>query len=132
MAKMFFSLGFWMTIVLFIGLGYVFGADLPDLMDHGKAAQAVAVSWVPDEQSYSMQHYQEQNPADAEHGNDFPLPAGCVPDATPHTDSMFPQVANLERGGSMYAPGLSLTITGGSNVRLCPGPVEIPQNSNTL
>jgi hypothetical protein len=26
MAKMFFSLGFWMTILLFIGLGYLFGA----------------------------------------------------------------------------------------------------------
>jgi len=130
MAKMFFSLGFWMTLVLFIGLGYVFGADLPDFMDHGKAAQAVEVSWV-DQQPSTLQQYQDQNPGDAR-TSDFPLPAGCIPDATPHTDSMFPQIANLQRGGSMYAPGLSLTITERPQVSVCPGPVEIPQNSNSL
>jgi hypothetical protein len=125
MAKMIFSLGFWMTMVLFIGLGYVFGADLPDWADHGKAAQAVAVGWSPDEQSPSLQQYQDQ--PGAERTSDFPLPAGCRPDATPPTDSMFPQTANWQRGGSMYAPGVSLTFSDNHQVSLCPGPVVIPQ-----
>jgi hypothetical protein len=133
MAKMFFSLGFWMTMVLFVGLGYVFGADLPDWMDHGRAAQASAVSWSPDQQS-SVQQYQDQNPGD-DSRSDFPVRPGCPPDATLHNQSMFPQVANWQRGGSMYAPGLSITISDGPQgssdgpqASLCPGPVEIPQN----
>ncbi len=130
MAKMFFSLGFWMTIVLFIGLGYVFGADLPDLVDHGKAAQAVA-KYGRLTNNRPRCSSTRINPG-AARTSDFPLPAGCSPDATPPTDSMFPQIANWQRGGSMYAPGLSLTITDRPQVSLCPGPVEIPQNSNSL
>ena len=55
----------------------------------------------------------------------------CAPEAAARsTAPSFPQIANWQRGGSMYAPGLSLTMTRRPHhVTLCPGPIEIP---NTL
>ena len=51
MAKMFFSLGFWMTIVLFIALGYAlgalgysFGADCAGAMNCDDGQSAIASS----------------------------------------------------------------------------------------
>jgi hypothetical protein len=125
MAKMFFSLGFWMTIVLFVGLGYVFGAEFPDAIDYRAEMAATEVSWSPHEQSSPLQQYQDQEDIRA---NDIHEPPGCMPNATPTgNNSMFPQMANWERGGSMYAPGLSLSISEKpSQMSLCPGPVEIP------
>jgi len=56
MAKMFFSLGFWMTIVLFIALGYAlgalgysFGADRAGSMNCAARQSARASSMLADE-----------------------------------------------------------------------------------
>ncbi len=44
MAKMLLSLGFWMTIVLFIALGYALGADRSGSMNHSSGHTAIALS----------------------------------------------------------------------------------------
>jgi hypothetical protein len=44
MAKMLLSLGFWMTIVLFIALGYALGADCSGSMNRSSGHTAIALS----------------------------------------------------------------------------------------
>jgi len=128
MAKMFLSLGFWMTIVLFIALGYAlgalgysFGADCAGSMNCGDGQSAIASSVLSDEDR-SLQ-------SDLRASDVFPR-SGCAPNATLSGNiSDFPQVANLQGAGPTYAPGMSLTITSRPRqVSLCPGPIEIPRH----
>jgi hypothetical protein len=120
MAKMFFSLGFWMTIVLFVALGYAFGyansADCPGPMNCAFA------SWASRDQNPGL----ENEPLTS----DVSSRSECPPDAaTRENDLSFRQFANLQAGQSTYAPGLSLTITRRGDrdrLNICPGPIEIP------
>jgi hypothetical protein len=126
MAKMFLSLGFWMTILLFIALGYAFdrawGAECADPMNCAYRPTTSASSDFSDEN----RHF----------GND--LGAGDVAHrircaSNPTSPSNYPdfqQMANLQANDSpTYAPGLSLTITRRPpEMSLCPGPVEIPRH----
>lgn len=124
MAKMFLSLGFWMTIVLFIALGYafrnVYGAECAGLADCGYARAEFASSTLPDEN----QHFENDLGAnDRRHG--------CVSNVSPRTDYPdFQQMANLQAGDRpVYAPGFSLTIRPRpSELSLCSGPIEIPRH----
>jgi len=43
MAKMLLSLGFWMTIALFIALGYALGADCSGSMNPGSGHSEIAL-----------------------------------------------------------------------------------------
>ena len=125
MGKMFLSLGFWMTILLFIALGYAFnyawGAECSDSMNCGHRRVTLASSVFPDEN----RHFENDlGASDVRRGR-------CAPDASPRTDYPdFQQMANLQAGDApVYAPGFSLNITRRPpEVTLCPGPVEIPRH----
>ena len=135
MAKMFMSLGFWMTIVLFIALGYAFdrawGAECAGSVNsiycgymHATRGSSISpVSWnSPDEN----QNFQIENGA----SNDLRR-RRCANNASPRTDYPdFQQMANLQAGDApVYAPGFSLNITRRPpEVTLCPGPIEIPRH----
>jgi len=107
--KIILSAGFWITLVLFVALGYAFGDE-----------QSVTAS--------SASQYKSQTFGNDARRSDSLERSRCAPGAAQRsTDPTFPQVANWQRGGSMYAPGLSFTLTSKSRVTLCPGPVEIPQ-----
>jgi hypothetical protein len=107
--KIILSGGFWVTLVLFVALGYAFGAE-----------QSVTA---PSAAQYKSQTF--ENDARA---RDSIERSRCAPgSARRAADPSFPQAANWQRGGSMYAPGLSFTLTSKSHVTLCPGPVEVPQ-----
>ena len=109
MTKIILSAGFWVTLVLFIALGYAFGAE-----------QSVTAS--------SASQYKSRTFENDARASDALERSRCGPgSARRAADPTFPQVANWQRGGSMYAPGLSFTLTSKSHVTLCPGPVEIPQ-----
>ena len=127
MAKMFLSLGFWMTIVLFIALGYAFrdasGAECAGLTDCGYRSAEFASSALPDEN----QHFENDlGASDSDSARRRP----CVASAPPPTYPDFQQMANLQAGDRpVYAPGISLTLTRRPpEVALCPGPVEIPRH----
>jgi hypothetical protein len=121
MAKMFTSLGFWMTIVLFVALGYAFsavgyswGADCVGTMDCGEAPSPLATSIIQDE---------NQKVAT----NETATRQGCPPTAPITADQPFQQ--NWQRGGSSYAPGLSIVVASApQQVSLCPGPVKVPDS----
>ncbi|MGA7869915.1 MAG: hypothetical protein WCA22_03360 [Candidatus Binatus sp.] len=123
MAKMFFSLGFWMMIVLFIALGYAFGyalgADCPGSMNCVAGRSAIASSALQDK-SRSLES--DLGPGESASGS------RCAPQATLRENGLsFRQFANLQAGDSTYAPGLSITITRHPDrVSVCPGPIEIP------
>src|ERR1700730_5822932 len=135
MAKMFMSLGFWMTIVLFIALGYAFdrawGAECAGSVNsincgytHATRGSSISpVSWnSPDEN----QNFQIENGA----SNDLRR-RRCANNASPSRYSAdFQQMANLQAGDApVYAPGFSLNITRRPpEVTLCPGPIEIPRH----
>jgi hypothetical protein len=137
MAKMFMSLGFWMTIVLFIALGYAFnrawGAECAGSVNtincgYGHATRASSISpasWIsPDEN----QHFQIENDLNA---SDDVRRRRCANNVSPRTDYPdFQQMANLQAGDApVYAPGFSLNITRRPpEVTLCPGPIEIPRH----
>ena len=137
MAKMFMSLGFWMTIVLFIALGYAFdrawGAECAGSVNsincgytHATRASSISpAAWVsPDEN----QNFQIENELNA--SNDVRR-RRCANNASPRTDYPdFQQMANLQAGDApVYAPGFSLNITRRPpEVTLCPGPIEIPRH----
>jgi len=107
--KIILSGGFWVTLVLFVALGYAFAAE-----------QSVTAS--------SSAQYRSQTLENNTRASDSIEGSRCAPgSARRAADPSFPQVANWQRGGSMYAPGLSFTLTSKSHVTLCPGPVEIPQ-----
>lgn len=118
MAKMFLSLGFWMMIVLFFALGYTFKAVYGAECLNCGARQAPVVS-------NENRHFENDLGA-----SDVARRLRCAPNATvPSNDLDFQQMASLQQGGPSYAPGVSLTITRRpQQVRLCPGPVEIPRH----
>src|SRR5258708_18661973 len=126
MAKIFLSLGFWMTIVLFIALGYAFrnayGAECAGSTDCGYKRAQFASSILPDEN----QHF-ENDPGTS----DVARRRRCVQNASPRNDYPdFQQMANLQAGDRpVYAPGFSLTIAPRApELSLCSGPVEIPRH----
>jgi hypothetical protein len=107
--KIILSAGFWITLVVFIALGYAFGDE-----------QSVTPSSAP--------QYRSQTFENDVRTSDSAARSSCAPATARGADPMFPQVSNWQRGGSMYAPGLSLTLTSKPrHLTLCPGPVEIPQ-----
>ena len=120
MAKVFLSLGFWMTIVLFIALGYAFRSVYgSECLNCGERRSAFA------------------SPANGNRHFENDLGTGdvagfrrCAPDATVRSNVPdFQQMANLQQGGPTYAPGVSLTITRRPpQMRLCPGPIEMPRH----
>ena len=125
MGKMFLSLGFWMTILLFIALGYTFqyawGSECPDAMNCGYT-RYFASPVFPDRNL----HFENDLGA-----NDVARRHRCAPIASPRADYPdFQQMANLQAGDRpVYGPGLSLTLTRRPpEVSLCPGPVEIPRH----
>jgi len=123
MAKMFFSLGFWMTIVLFIALGYALGyaigAECPGSTHCGDGQSAVT--------SLALQDESRSLESDLK-ASDVASRSRCAPQATlRENDLSFRQFANLQAGDSTYAPGLSITTTRQpDHVSICPGPIEIP------
>jgi len=132
MAKIFLSLGFWMTIVLFIALGYAFdrswGAECAGSINCGythttRASSISPASWLsPDDN----QHFENDLTANADVRR-----RRCANNASPRTDYPdFQQMANLQAGDApVYAPGFSLNITRRPpEVTLCPGPIEIPRH----
>jgi hypothetical protein len=125
MAKMFFSLGFWMTLVLFMALGYAFnqawGAECVGSMNCGFRRAAFA-STAPSEEN---PHFENDLGA-----SDVARRRRCAPDATARGNYPdFQQMANVQAGSPTYAPGFSLTITRRPpELSLCPGPVEIPRH----
>ena len=126
MGKMFLSLGFWMTILLFIALGYTFqyawGAECSDAMKCGYTRSAFASSDFSDRNL----HFEDDLGA-----SDVARRGRCAQTASPRTDYPdFQQMANLQAGDRpVYAPGISITLTPRPpEVSLCPGPVEIPRH----
>jgi hypothetical protein len=135
MAKMFLSLGFWMTILLCIALGYAFdyawGAECGGSIStincgytHATRASSISpASWIsPDENQHSENDQGASNDVRRHR---------CANNVSPRTDYPdFQQMANLQAGEApVYAPGLSLTITRRPpEGTLCPGLIEIPRH----
>lgn len=123
MAKMFFSLGFWMTIVLFVTLGYVFGAELPSPMAYRAEQQTIYESLASRDEASQYLDQSNHNGAAAE---DRELP-GCPSNESPNK---FPRSYSADRQEPRFAPGLSFSL-GGNPPRmsnLCAAPVEIPRS----
>jgi hypothetical protein len=122
MAKMFFSLGFWMTIVLFIALGYALGyvIDEKGLGSSSGVAGATLTSSALHDEYRSLES--DLSAADIAARN------VCTPQtASRDDDSLFRQVPNLQAADRTYVPGLSFSIMHHpSRIRVCPGPIEIP------
>lgn len=119
------SAGFCVTMMVFVVIGYALGDVCPaGSMNCGGGIEhlAIATSVLQDE---------KRNFENDARASDSFARSRCAPEpAARGTDPSFPQIANWQRGGSMYAPGLSLTMTRRpDHLALCPGPVEIP---NTL
>jgi len=124
MAKTIFSLGFWMTIVLFIALGFAighaFGSECDGSMNCGLRRTAFASADFSDEN----RHFENDLGA-----SDVARRRRCAPGVTSQSGYPDFQVANLEAGAPAYAPGFSLTITRRPpQASLCPGPIEIPRH----
>jgi len=123
MAKIFLSLGFWMTIVLFIALGYAFD------FAHGAEYSETAI----DRPAIATSILQDENQRVAENdlqASDVVPRSRCPQSATPRSNiADFPQMANLQEGGPAYAPGFSFSITREPpQLSACPGPIEIPRH----
>jgi hypothetical protein len=128
MTRIIFSAGFWVTVLVFIVFGYAhaLGDVCPaGSMKCGVSTEnfAIATSVLQDENRKSESDVR---------ASDSLTESRCAPEAAARsTNPSFPQIANWQRGGSMYAPGLSLTMTRRpEHVTLCPGPVEIPNSLN--
>jgi hypothetical protein len=119
--KIILSTGFWLTIALFVALGYALGDECPGAVNCADRGSAIATSVLNDE---------HRDFAKDARASDAIRRSRCAPGASLRaTDPGFPQVANWQRGGSMYAPGLSITLTRRpDHVTICPGPVEIPNS----
>jgi len=117
MAKMFFSLGFWMTIVLFIVLGYAFGYVL-DESGIGSTYESVT----------SALRHEFRGTANQPAPGDVAGRNKCAPQTISRGDDLsFRQFANLQAGERTYAPGLSFSFARHPDrIRVCPGPIEIP------
>ena len=125
MAKIFLSLGFWMTIVLFVALGYAighaFGSECSGSIDCRAGRIAVTRPLLPDE------NRRFENDLRA---GEVPLRNRCAPNATPRSNILdFQQMANLQAGEPTYAPGLSFAIEGQPpRMSICPDAIEIPRH----
>ena len=119
MTKIILSAGFWLTMAMFVALGYALGDECPGVVNCADRGSAIAISVLQDE---------HRDFAKDARASDAIRRSRCAPGASLRaTDPRFPQVANWQRGGSMYAPGLSITMTRRpDHVAICPGPVEIP------
>ena len=114
MAKMIFSLGFWMTIVLFVALGYALGY----VVDESGLEPSYAANL---HESYrSLESDRRADQADRRNL--------CAPQAASRDDDLlFRQAANLQAADRTYAPGLSFSVTHRPHrVGICAGPIEIP------
>ena len=113
--KILLSAGFWMTLAVFIAFSYAFGDE--------QSVTAASGS------QYKSQTFESDVRENDVRTSDSVRRGSCAPaTALRGTDPTFPQVANWQRGGSMYAPGLSFTLSSKPHhLTLCPGPVEIPQ-----
>jgi hypothetical protein len=128
MTRIIFSAGFWVTVLVFVAFGYAHA--LGDVCPAGSLKcgvgtenLAIATSVLRDENRKSESDIR---------ASDAFARSRCAPEAAARgADPSFPQIANWQRGGSMYAPGLSLTMTRRpDHVTVCPGPVEIPNSLN--
>jgi hypothetical protein len=121
MAKMLLSLGFWMTIVLFIALGYAFGSECSGSMNCGGRQTPFASSVSPN---------RIPNLENDLRASDIVPRTRCTPNATLRTNYLdFQQMANSQAGAPAYAPGLSIAITRRPpRLSLCTGPIEIPRH----
>ena len=126
MTRIIFSAGFWMTLLVFVVFGYAFADFCPAgsiKCGAGTENLAIATSVLQDENRKSESDVR---------ASDSLAKSRCAPEgAARSTNPNFPQIANWQRGGSIYAPGLSLTMTRRpEHVTLCPGPVEVPNGLN--
>jgi hypothetical protein len=113
MAKMIFSLGFWMTIVLFIALGYALGYVV-DESGVGAPYGTKVTSLFHDEYPGVLSDVAGHNK--------------CASQTTSRDDDfLFRQFANLQASDRRYAPGLSFSVAHHPDrIRVCPGPIEVP------
>jgi hypothetical protein len=127
MGKMFLSLGFWMTILLFVALGYAmnsaWGSECPEGVSCGYTRTTLAST---DFSDFSDENRQFENSSVA---SDVAR-RRCPANATANSHYLdFQQMASLQAGGPVYAPGLSLTFSRRpTETTLCPGPIEIPRH----
>jgi len=124
MGKLIFSLGFWMTIVLFVALGYAvdraWGSECVGSMNCGFQRTAFASPDFSDEN----RHFENDLGA-----SDVARRRRCTANATTRGEYPNYQIANLQAGAPTYAPGISFSITRRPpEMRLCPGPIEIPRH----
>ena len=127
MAKMIFSLGFWMTIVLFIALGLRIrprmGLRVPRF-----AELRLSTRLRSHHLTFQIDNPHFENDLGA---SDVARRRRCAANATSRSDYPdFQQMANLQAGDRpTYAPGiLAHDNPSPSEVSLCPGPIEIPRH----
>jgi hypothetical protein len=126
MGKMFLSLGFWMTILLFIALGYAlnnaWGSECSDGVNCAYTRTTLA--------SRDFSNFSDENHFANDSVASDVARRRCPADASANSHYLdFQQMASLQAGGPVYAPGLSLTITRHpAVVSVCPGPIEIPRH----
>ena len=122
MAKMIFSLGFWMTIVLFIALGYALGYVI-DESGLGSGYSVAGSKFTP-----STLHDEYRSTETDLSSAENAARNVCASQTASHDSGLlFRQVASLQAADRTYAPGLSFSITHHPRrIRICPGPVEVP------
>ena len=122
MGKMIFSLGFWMTIVLFIALGYALGYVIDESGLGSSSGVAGSTSTTLTLRDERRGFESDLSAAEIAARN------VCAPQTASHDDDLrFRQVASVQAADRTYAPGLSFIITHHpSRIRVCPGPIEIP------
>jgi hypothetical protein len=122
MAKMIFSLGFWMTIILFIALGYALGYVI-DEAGLGSSYSVAGSTFTP-----STLHNEYRNVESDLSAAEIAARKVCASQAASRDDDLlFRQVRSLQAADRTYAPGFSFSITHHpSRIRICPGPIEIP------
>jgi hypothetical protein len=125
MAKIFLSLGFWMTIVLFVALGYAIGHAFGSECSGSINCRDGRIAFTPPLLQDENRSFENDLRA-----SDIMRRNRCAPNATPRSNILdFQQMANLQSGGPTYAPGLSFAIEGQPpRISICPGPIEIPRH----
>jgi hypothetical protein len=125
MARMFFSLGFWMTIVLFVALGYAFGHAFGSECSGSMNCRDGRIESTPPSLQDENRSFENDRRA-----SDVERRSRCAQNATPRSNGLdFQQMANLQAGAPTYAPGLSFTIERQPpQMSVCAGPIEIPRH----
>ena len=125
MAKMFLSLGFWMTIVLFVALGYAIGHAFGSECSGSMNCRDGRIEFAP-----PVLHDVNRSFENDPRASDVVGRSRCAPNATPRSNGLdFQQMANLQAGAPTYAPGLSFSIASRPpQMNICPGPIEIPRH----